>query len=107
MRSKSGASKILFFVLVVAVGTFEVPFQCLNRLGDHSNASPKPGQEYHYVWSVSDPFLPRCFKLPPSQLKLHNATGALAANALTGSREAHKDRDCWAARTGGLLEVIS
>eukprot|EP00434_Breviolum_minutum_P037055 symbB.v1.2.032845.t1/scaffold4002.1/size59637/1 len=45
--------------------------ECNGRTVTNENGE----QEYHYVWSVSDPFLPRCFKLPPSQLKLHNATG--------------------------------
>ena len=32
-------------------------------------------EEYHYVWSVRDPFLPRCFKLPPATLKLKKSKG--------------------------------
>ncbi|CAE7821279.1 NSUN2, partial [Symbiodinium microadriaticum] len=25
-------------------------------------------KEYHYVWSVAEPFLPQCFRLRPAQV---------------------------------------
>lgn len=50
----------------------------LDECNGRTTTNEQGEKEYHYVWSVSDPFLPPCFKLQPALLKSNKTNGAQA-----------------------------
>lgn len=47
----------------------------LDECNGRTTTNEQGEKEYHYVWSVSDPFLPPCFKLQPAPLKANKTNG--------------------------------